>query len=111
MALLTMEIPEKLLAKLRSTGRPVQELVIEALEEKFVDETGENDSNLNLSCEEVFRRLLEGGYINKPEEFNSPIVQEWLALSEEERQQHKAEVSALYFPDSPASNYIIDSRR
>lgn len=110
MGLPTVEIPEKLLAKLRSTGRPVQELVIETLEEKFIDEIDENDSDINLSREEVFRRLLESGYIHKPEEFDSPAVQEWLALSEEERQRHKAEVSALYFSDSPASNYIIDNR-
>lgn len=83
---------------------------METLEEKSIDETDENDSDINLSREEVFRRLLESGYIHKPEEFDSPVIQEWLALSEEERQQHKAEVSALYFPDSPASNYIIDNK-
>ncbi|MCB0107930.1 MAG: hypothetical protein KDE53_18540 [Caldilineaceae bacterium] len=111
MALLTMEIPEKLMTKLRSTGRPIEDVVVETLEEKFIDKTEEDDADINLSREEVFRRLLESGYIRKPEEFDSPVVQEWLALSEEERQQHRAEVSALYFPDSPASNYIIDSRR
>ena len=45
MTLFTMEIPEKLLAKIQNTGRPVQELVIEALEEKFVYE----DNDINLS--------------------------------------------------------------
>ena len=37
MALLTMEIPEKLLAKLRNTGRPIEDVVMETLEEKFID--------------------------------------------------------------------------
>ena len=33
MALLTVEIPERLLAKLKRTGRPAQEVIVEALEE------------------------------------------------------------------------------
>ena len=33
MALLTVEIPESLLTKLQRTGRPAQEIIVEALEE------------------------------------------------------------------------------
>lgn len=136
MAQLTVEISEKLLAKLRSTGRPVQEVITESLERTLGGESSQEDApyklrdqeetgkeieyirakdkkclDKNLSREEVVRRLLESGFVRRPEEYDGPAVQEWLALSEEERQQHIKEMNEMYFPDSPASTYIIESRR
>jgi len=67
--------------------------------------------NKNLPREEVLRRLLESGFVRRPEEYDSTAAQEWLSLSEEERQQHIKEMNEMYFPDSPASTYIIESRR
>ncbi len=61
----------------------------------------------NLPREEIIRRLLESGFVRKPEEFDNSSAQEWRALPETERQQHIKEMTEMYFPDSPASNYII----
>ena len=64
-----------------------------------------------LPREEVIRRLLASGFVRPPEEYDSPAAQEWRDLTEEERQQHLREMNELYFPDSPASTHIIESRR
>lgn len=65
----------------------------------------------DLPREEVIRRLLASGFVRPPEEYDSPAAQEWRALTEEERQQHRKEMQELDFPDSPASTHIIESRR
>lgn len=65
----------------------------------------------DLPREEVIRRLMASGFVRPPEEYDSPAAQEWRELTEEERQQHLNEMNELYFPDSPASNHIIESRR
>lgn len=49
MALLTVEIPERLLAKLKRTGRPAQEVIVEALEETLDDEVANEEITLLLS--------------------------------------------------------------
>lgn len=65
----------------------------------------------DLPREEVIRRLMVSGFVRPPEEYDSPAAQEWRELTEEERQQHLNEMDELYFPDSPASTQIIESRR
>jgi hypothetical protein len=140
MALLTVEIPEKLLSKLKRTGRPAQEVIVEALEETLNDEAvdekiaslsaasqaldqGENELASmrrrgehkpeveDLPREEVVRRLIEAGFVRRPEEYDSPATREWLSLSEEERQQRIKEMEEVYFPDAPASRIIIRNRK
>lgn len=138
MAAVTIEISEKLLAKLQQTGRPPQEVIVETLEYAFehksplihqelfsVENSDEGDERVeyirpkrkqtpkaqDLPRSEVFRRLLEAGFVRSPEAYDSPAAQEWLALSEKERQQHIQAMDELYFPNSPASTYITESRR
>ena len=136
MALLTVEIPERLLSKLKRTGRPAQEVIVEALEETLSDEVA-NEKTASLSPasqaleegghegsamprrrehkpaaedlprEEVVRRLIEAGFVLRPEEYNSPATREWLALSEEERQQRIKEMENVYSPDA----VILDRKR
>ena len=65
----------------------------------------------DLPREEVVRRLVEAGFVYGPDETDSPAAQEWRALSDGERQRHTKVMNEMYFPDSPASTYIIESRR
>jgi hypothetical protein len=109
MALLTVEIPEKLLAKLKRTGRPAQEVIVEALEKVLNGKPAQEPEE--LSREEIVKRLLDSGFARNPDEYDSPEVQAWLALSEEERKRIVAETDALWFPDSAVSQAIIDQRR
>ncbi len=140
MALLTVEIPERLLAKLKRTGRPAQEVIVEALEETLNDEVaneeiaalppasqeldqGEHEVSStprrrerkpeaeDLPHAEVVRRLIEAGFVRRPDEFDSLAAQEWLALSEEERQQRIKAMEKDYFPDAPASRAVIRNRK
>lgn len=135
MALLTVEIPERLLAKLKRTGRPAQEVIVEALEETFDNEVANEEIALlaaqgleqeenklghdrarkpaseDLPREEIVRRLIEAGFVRRPEEFDSPATREWLALSEQERQQHIKAMEEVYFPDALASRIIIRNRK
>ena len=133
MALLTVEIPERLLAKLKRTGRPAQEVIVEALEETLnheaVDEEiaslspaaqaldqGEHEGSSthrrrahkpeaeDLPHEEVVRRLIEAGFVRRPEEYDSPANREWLGLSEEERQLRIKETENVYFSDAVIRN-------
>ncbi len=109
MALFTVEIPEKLLSKLKRTGRPVQDVIVEALEQ--VLDARPSDKTEEVSRAEIIQRLIESGIVRAPEEWDSPEVQEWLARPEIERQEIIKEMDELYFSDSPASKFIIENRR
>ncbi|MDQ3247670.1 MAG: hypothetical protein M3Q45_00540 [Chloroflexota bacterium] len=109
MALLTVEIPERLLAKLKRTGRPAQEVVVEALEQTLARSLPATDEQ--PAREELVKRLVDAGLVRDPEEYDSPDVREWLALPEAERQKIVAEIQAIWFPDSFASQTIIQDRR
>ena len=112
MGLLTVEISEKLLAKLRNTGRPIEDVVVETLEEKFidVDEVGEQSSD-SLSREELIQRLVAAGLIREPGTWDTPGARAWRELSAEEKKQYFQEMESIYFPDSFASNLISQNRR
>lgn len=112
MALLTMEIPEKLLAKLRSTGRPIEDVVMETLEKRFsdVDEAGEQPL-VSLSREEVVQRLVAAGFIREPGTWDTPGAKAWRELSESEKARHHKEMEAIYLPDAAASTAIIRDRK
>lgn len=109
MALLTVEIPERLLAKLKRTGRPAQEVIVEALEKVLNGSTSAKPEE--LSREEIIRHLVESGTVHAPEEWDSPEVQAWLDRPESERQKIIKEMNEMYFSDSPASSFIIENRR
>ena len=107
MAVLTVEISEKLLTQLQQTGRPAQEVVIEIVEQAFSNVAPKEE---DLSPDEVIQRLRAAGFIREPEVYDSPEVQEWLALPDEERKKITQEMDEMYFPDSPASQFIIENR-
>ena len=112
MAPLTMEIPEKLLAKLRNTGRPVQELVIEALEEKYISENEENEElTSSPSREELIQRLVAAGFIREPGTWDTVGAKTWRELPESEKARHLKEMSAIYLPDAAASTAIVRDRK
>lgn len=108
MALLSVEIPDRLLTKLRRTGRSAQDVIIEALEKTL---NAKPVQQPEMSREEVERRLLESGFVRNPDEYDCLAAQEWRELTEEEKQEHLKEMGEFFFPDSPASNFIIESRR
>ena len=112
MALLTMEIPEKLLAKLRNTGRPIEDVVMETLEEKFID-IDETDAQplVSLPREELVQRLVAAGLIREPGTWDTPGAKAWRELSEDEKKRYFQEMESIYFPDSFASNLISQNRR
>ncbi len=109
MALLTVEIPEKLWSKIKHTGRPAQEVIVEALEKEFNDQP--TAALEELSRDEIIRQLIDAGAVHAPEEWDSPEVQAWLARPESERQKIIKEMNEMIFSDSPASNFIIENRR
>ncbi len=109
MALLTIEIPEKLWSELKRTGRPAQEVIVEALEKVF--DTKPAQESEELSRDEIVKRLIDSGFARNPDEYDSSEVQAKLALPEEERIRIIAEMDALWFPDSAVSQAIIEQRR
>ncbi len=112
MAILTMEISEKLMAKLRNTGRPVEDVVVETLEEKFTDLHEEDkQSSVSLSREELIQRLVAAGLVRDPGTWDTPGAKAWRARPEAEKQQLVKEMQATYFADSFASNLIGENRR
>jgi len=112
MALLTMEISEKLMEKLRSTGRPVEDVVVETLEEKFIDvDEADAQPSESLSREELIQRLVAAGLIREPGTWDTPGARAWRELSAEEKKQYFQEMETIYFPDSFASNLISQNRR
>ena len=108
MTLLTLDIPEELLLKLRRTGRPAGEVIVETLEQKFQEET--SYTNQEASSVELARRLIASGFVRDPTEYADPEVKEWLALPETERVRIISETDSLYFSDSPASRAVIENR-
>lgn len=108
MALFSVNIPEHLIRAIRRTGRSEEEVIVEALEGKFGEKL---KSQKEMSPEEVKTRLLASGFILKPEELDCDAAQEWRNLSKEEKKLHLEEMESFFFPDSPASTFIIESRR
>jgi len=112
MAVVTVEISEKLLAKLRGTGRPVQELIIEALEQLFNSEIqAKAQPPTEPSREEVIQQLVAAGLAREPGSWDTPGAKAWRERPEAEKQQLIQEMQATYFPDSFASNLISENRR
>jgi len=115
MAVLTVEISEKLLAKLRRTGRPIQDVITEALEQRFNGVNGENEEKdqdlIEPSREEFIQHLVNAGLIRQPGSWDTPGAKAWRERPEAEKQQLIKEMQATYFPDSFASNLISENRR
>jgi hypothetical protein len=109
MALIQVEIPEKLWQRLQETGRPVEDVVVEALEKSF--EAPTELTPKEPSKEEILKRLEDAGYLSDPEIWDGPDAQSWRELSEEEKQRYFQEIDSLWLPDSAASRYILESRR
>lgn len=83
MAVVTVEIPEPILAKPKRADRPPQEIIVQVLEDAL--ETGLLDRLNEPSREELIRQLLVSGFVRNPDEYDSPDVQAWLAMPEQER--------------------------
>ena len=118
MAVLTVEISEKLLAKLRGTGRPIRDVITETLEQRFNGVNGVNGENgekeqdlIEPSREEVIQQLVDAGLIRKPGSWDTPGAKAWRERPEAEKQRLIKEMQATYFPDSFASNLISENRR
>ncbi|HRJ43083.1 MAG: hypothetical protein KJZ86_00655 [Caldilineaceae bacterium] len=108
MTTLTIEVPDELMAQLVGDDRPVQEVVVSALEKAL----GYKPAELlpEPSKEEIVRRLMEVGLVREPSELDLPEAREWEDLPEDEKEQHLKEVAEMYFPDSPASRAVIRGR-
>ena len=112
MAVVTVEISEKLLAKLQQTGRPVQELMIEALEQLLNNSAAQNMPHPpEPNREEVIQQLVTAGLIRSPGSWDTPGAKAWRDRSEMEKQQLIKEMQNTYFPDSFASNLVSENRR
>jgi hypothetical protein len=109
MAVVQVNIPEKLWERLQQTGRPIEEVVVEAREKSF--EESSRSSVQEPSKAEIVQRLIDAQLVREPGEWDTPAAKRWQALSEEEKQRHINEMDSMYFPDSPASSYILESRR
>lgn len=109
MAIIQVEIPEKLWTRLQNTGRSVEEFVVEALE-KSLDEPYA-PKHQHPSREEIIQRLENAGYLSDPEAWDGPDAQSWRNLPEEEKQRYIHEIESVWLPDSSASRFILEGRR
>ncbi|MBI1297439.1 hypothetical protein GC175_21060 [bacterium] len=109
MAVIHIEIPEKLWIRLQNTGRPVEELVVEALE-KSLEESPATKSQ-EPSEQEILQRLSEAGYLSDPKVWDGPDARSWRDLPEVEKQRYIQEMESVWLPDSAASRLILESRR
>ncbi len=110
MTTLTIEVPDDLMTKLIRQQRPIQEVVINTLENVFGDGGGIAPST-EPSTEEVIRHLYQIGFLSDLDSSDDPIADEWDALPDYEKQMHLQEVDELVLMDSALSHYIIESRR
>jgi hypothetical protein len=108
MTLLSVEIPQELLEKLKHTGRSPQEIIVAALEEKL--EHGQPPRPLEPSREERAARLLAAGFVREPDAYDNPDVQAWIGMPEKERKQLISEMEAMWFADSAISQSLIENR-
>lgn len=109
MTTVTIEVPDDLMAELVGQDRPVQEVVVEALERALAHEPAETPQE--PSKEEIVRRLLESGLVRDPSEWDTPGARAWRDLPDAEKEQHLKEVAEAYFPDAPASRAVIRNRK
>lgn len=112
MTVVTVEISEKLLTKLRSKGRPLQELIIEALEQLVNGATEQKVQPTDEpNREEVIQQLVAAGLVRAPGSWDTPGAKAWRERPEAEKQQLIKEMQATYLPDSFASNLVSENRR
>jgi hypothetical protein len=112
MSIVNVEISEKLLMQLRDKGRPLQELIIEALEQLINGETARKArSTTEPNREEVIQQLVAAGLVRAPGSWDTPGAKQWRERPEAEKQQLIKEMQATYFPDSFASNLVNENRR
>ena len=111
MAVLTIELTEELLAKLKKTGRPVQDVIIEVLERALPEHIEPIYTQRdNLSGEEVIRRLQDAGLLHDYEEWDMPEARAWRDLPEEKKREFIDAMDSIYFPNSEASRFLIDNQ-
>ena len=108
MTTLTIEVPDDLMAELVCQDRPVQEVVVDALERALAHEPA--NASQGPSKEEIVRRLTEAGFIRDPSEWDTLGAKQWRDLPDAEKEQHLREVAEAYFPDAPASRAVIRGR-
>jgi hypothetical protein len=109
MAVIQVKIPEKLWQRLQQTGRPVEDVIVEALEKSF--EAGSTATEKHPSRQEIIRQLIESGTVINPDTWDDPYAQAWLARPEDERDKLIQEMNQEWHPGSQASNAVIEGRR
>lgn len=112
MSIVSVEISEKLLTKLRSKKRPVPELIMEALEPLGDSNPKQKAQPITEpSREEVIQQLVAAGLVRAPGSWDTPGAKAWRTRTENEKQQLIKEMQDTYFPDSFASNLVSKNRR
>jgi hypothetical protein len=109
MAVIQVDIPEKLWERLQQTGRPIEEVVVEALEKAFDCDLATMEGH--LSRQKIIRRLIESDTVIDPGAWDDSYAQAWLDRPERERNNLIAEMDEEWHPGSTASRAIIDGRR
>lgn len=111
MAVIQINIPERLWQRLQAVGRPVEEVVIEVLEDAFNENEDAVAIHERPTKKEIIQRLEETGYLMKCDNWDDPVADTWDALSQEKKRQHLQEVEENYLADSAVSRDIIQNRR
>ncbi len=72
---------------------------------------GRKRLDTDLSRSEIEHRLRQARLIRPKRVWNTVAARQWEALPNDEKEKFIAEMNQLYFPDSPASTYITESRK
>ena len=110
MTTVTIEVPDRLLAKMARQDRPIQEVVVTLLEDAFEKEV-EPAAPLAATRERMIQGLVSAGLIRKPGTWDSPAAKEWRNLSTIEKRRHLEERKAMRFLGSPGATAVLEGRR
>jgi hypothetical protein len=107
MALIQVEIPEKLWQRLQETGRPVEDVVVEALETSLPPLT---PAQPPLSKAEVIQKLIDAGVVTNPDVWSDSFLSGMEASSDEDDEEAIQETTETYSYGNLASTIVIRNR-
>jgi hypothetical protein len=107
MAIIQVEIPEALWERLRATGRPIGDVVIEALETSFQSST---PADPPLSKAEIIQRLIDAGVVKNPDAWSDSFLSGIEESSDEDDEEAIHETAETYSYDNLASTIVIRNR-
>ena len=110
MTTVTIEVPDRLLAKVARQNRPVQEVVVALLEDAFEKET-EPIAPSPPTREQMIRNLLQAGLIRESSTWDSPAAKAWRNLPVTKKRRHLEERKAMRFLGSPGATAVLEGRR